>query len=556
MQRAPLLSLFITVFLLTPLAVRAQTSRILLCHGAGSRTEGVVKELPQAALGGHRVHGDCQISGALEPGAACDRSDPDHDGFCGVACTDPAGCGTGICGDSAGAGGVDIPCSCGNLVVTNTKLATADPVTSHACRDNGLTLKAGIQLDLNGFSVSGTNAGTGITIRSGGSLQGGTVQNFDVGVRVPAQGVAGSQVSVSGTTIQNNVADGAFIAVTDVLSRVAFDAVTVQGNGSSGIRVQGAPGSSNLDDATTSLARGDYGFTLGNPTQANTFVLNNGAEGIHLGDPTQPVDIAALIEQVEIHGNLKAGIVMEQKSSLLPGADCGASAGQPGCTGVTIKGDFIHNNGGPGVELHAGFIIPIADTGGSRLGFLSNEIAYNARPAGCDGSQTAPQIEVTGPVGLGDACGGVNSENACLAKNAPLNQHCAWNQQAGICTVAWDFSGICGTGTSNSIFGYVGNPSPSEVGLSVTGPSVVLATSDIWQYGGKYGQDWLLGGDPSAVVYGSACQAAPAICISAAKPSDNPVVAACAGIGLGGSNIDPVVLDLAIGVSSRSAIWP
>ena len=216
--------------------------------------------------------------------------------------------------------------------MTNTTLDLTDPVTHTVCTGHGLILAAGVRLDLNGTTLSGSNSGTGLWLSNGGTVQGGTVRAFAMGIRVGPGAVDSS--AASGTTIQNNAGDGVLVDVADSRSRVVLSGVTIVGNGGDGIHVRGAPGLSNLDDVSQRLESPDYGFSV-----SRSVVSNNAGHGIHLGDSSQPGDVAAMIGGYQsgnqIVGNGGAGILMEQ-AKILPGADCGASAGQPGCTGATI----------------------------------------------------------------------------------------------------------------------------------------------------------------------------------------------------------------------------
>jgi parallel beta-helix repeat protein len=100
------------------------------------------------------------------------------------------------CGDTAGAGGVDVPCNCGDTVTTSTRLGPADPVTSEGPDDvclvssatdpanepgYALAVGAGVDLDLNGHQIRGQLnppfpflftcgigiVGDGVTVRDG-----------------------------------------------------------------------------------------------------------------------------------------------------------------------------------------------------------------------------------------------------------------------------------------------------------------------------------------------------------------------------------------------------
>lgn len=95
------------------------------------------------------------------------------------------------CGDTAGPGGTNVPCSCGDTVVTSTVLNGTDPVLStgpaDVCPADGLYIGAsGITLSLGGKTIRGSGSGTGLSL--GGfddvTIKRGFVDAFDVGVSV------------------------------------------------------------------------------------------------------------------------------------------------------------------------------------------------------------------------------------------------------------------------------------------------------------------------------------------------------------------------------------
>ncbi len=74
------------------------------------------------------------------------------------------------CGDDVG--GVDIPCACGDFVVSDVVLDD-DPVTNDVCSGDGLVIRAphgsaGVLVDLAGAVLRGGARGTGIRILAGG----------------------------------------------------------------------------------------------------------------------------------------------------------------------------------------------------------------------------------------------------------------------------------------------------------------------------------------------------------------------------------------------------
>lgn len=85
----------------------------------------------------------------------------------------------GRCGDDVG--GRDIPCACGDTVVSSVVL-TDDPVTAGPCGNNGLIIGVprtaeDIEVDLNGRSLRGSGKGAGVWVMSGGSQGARIVSN-------------------------------------------------------------------------------------------------------------------------------------------------------------------------------------------------------------------------------------------------------------------------------------------------------------------------------------------------------------------------------------------
>src|SRR5258707_695047 len=77
-----------------------------------------------------------------------------------------------VCG--GGVDGSDVPCACGDVVVSSVRL-DGDPVVSGApCRHDGLIVRApeelrrAIIVDLNGATLRGSGNGVGIRIVGGG----------------------------------------------------------------------------------------------------------------------------------------------------------------------------------------------------------------------------------------------------------------------------------------------------------------------------------------------------------------------------------------------------
>lgn len=103
------------------------------------------------------------------------------------------------CGDTDGVV-ADVPCVCGDRVVRDTTLISpavdpvnGDPVVSTSAADvcpaDGLIVADGVELDLNGNTIRGSNIRTGVLIQAGADdvkIKNGTIRNFKSGVAFEA----------------------------------------------------------------------------------------------------------------------------------------------------------------------------------------------------------------------------------------------------------------------------------------------------------------------------------------------------------------------------------
>lgn len=439
-------------------AARPSGELVLLCYAnKASATTGTARLFKASAVDRYLDKGNCRVPDGSQPGDACVRTDPDGDDVCG---TDGM-----TCGDGHGPGGSDNPCACGDTVATDTTLDPGfDPVASSVCAGNGLIVGAGVRLDLGTTSLTGSDNGDGLRIAHGGEAIGGTVAGFGTGIRI-VDATPGTASRVANTIVEGNANDGVVVNLADAESRAHLDNLVVRGNGDDGIHALGGPGISNLDVAGDTFTPDGYGLLI---SGTDTQIASNGAHGLHFGDPAQARDLAAFVDLGEIHGNVGNGVRVEQKTGLGPGADCGASANWPGCTGVTLHGLIVHDNGDAGVAFTTAFLIPrrIGETRYG-LGFTSNKVFHNAMGPGCSGPQTQPQVIVTGPAALGpESCrpqdAPPTTQEECDARNVPVNRHCFWT--GSTCIVVWDLRGAldCGDNTAapNAIHSYNTNTDP------------------------------------------------------------------------------------------------
>lgn len=169
-----------------------------------------------------------------------------------------------VCGDTAGPDGTDIPCECGDKVVTNTKLTGSDPVVSKnpddICHGTALCIGADdITLDCKDLVLRGPgygyNAGVDLYDHSGVTIKKCKIQGFTVGIDAGSGFGAASANSMLSNQLTNN---GTGIEVSHSTAN------TVNNNDASGNEGDGIA----FDNVTAS-------------TFDNNKTLNNGEDGIH-----------------------------------------------------------------------------------------------------------------------------------------------------------------------------------------------------------------------------------------------------------------------------------
>jgi hypothetical protein len=127
----------------------------------------------------------------------------------------PMDAGAKVCGDKVE--GVDVPCECGDIVVSDLKLAD-DPVAAHACTRDGLIVRAPeatqpLTIDLAGRTLRGSGHGVGLWLFQGGGVGARVVSTGGSGViegfRDGIIGQGPTSVSlVEGITVQKVRRDG------------------------------------------------------------------------------------------------------------------------------------------------------------------------------------------------------------------------------------------------------------------------------------------------------------------------------------------------------------
>lgn len=119
------------------------------------------------------------------------------------------------CGDDVD--GHDVPCACGDIVVSSVALSDSDPVVHAACSRDGLIVRAirstqRVTIDLRGHTLEGNGHGTGLLVLGGGpggarivsSTGRATVAGFKDGLTSHGSNTA----LIDGLIFANNQRDG------------------------------------------------------------------------------------------------------------------------------------------------------------------------------------------------------------------------------------------------------------------------------------------------------------------------------------------------------------
>jgi hypothetical protein len=210
------------------------------------------------------------------------------------------------CGDKVPGGRV--ACSCGDAVVTDTKLMPGDPVVSEPCSGDGLTLMPpsgsdGITINLNGLVLTGTGSGVGIRSERGGEL-GNRILGGGDGRRAEilgfASGIRGSGRNVlrevSAIDVHDNKHDGVSVRTSGLVMRD----VNSHSNGRDGISLSGHD--NELVDVVSGGNRRDGLQVRGSGTKVAAETAGNRRNGTVVGGRDN--DVSSL----HSNGNGAAGV--------------------------------------------------------------------------------------------------------------------------------------------------------------------------------------------------------------------------------------------------------
>lgn len=259
-----------------------------------------------------------------------------------------------FCGDDVD--GQDVPCACGDIVVSSVVLA-GDPVVAGQCDGDGLVVRsthpeAPVTVDLNGKTLRGSKKGAAIWIIDGGASGARVVSSAGrasiVGFRdgVVARGPRGISL-VENLDVSGTQRDGLRLEGADYEVR----SVEVSGAGRDGISLDGRGYRCN---ATRSLRSGRFGYfingndaVIGKP-QAGNSAESGGNDGFHLMGSGLRLNVCTAT------GNRKDGVSL--RGGGLEVTACTASHnGQDGISGdgggLALYGNTADDNARNGLSV-------------------------------------------------------------------------------------------------------------------------------------------------------------------------------------------------------------
>ncbi len=275
--------------------------------------------------------------------------------------------GAALCGDDVG--GVDVPCACGDVVVSSTVLAADDPVTRTPCSHDGLLVRAaegvgGLRLDLAGHTLRGNGAGVGLRVLSGGP--GGTrivssggeaiLDGFDDGI--VARG-PDTLALLQDVTVRNSRRDGLRLTGREFVVR----RVTATHSGRDGFALAGRGFEVN---ATHASDNGRYGyFVMGDSGLIGSDGSGNVAErsgraGFNL------MGAGHTLADCVARAGMRDGVVLHAERLEVRGC-VAAGNGADGIVGIgsrlRLAGNVAEDNGGSGLAVRGA---ALTDAGGNR----------------------------------------------------------------------------------------------------------------------------------------------------------------------------------------------
>jgi parallel beta-helix repeat protein len=254
------------------------------------------------------------------------------------------------CGDTTGAGGTRVLCSCGDTVTTSVSLTPTHPVITTICPGDGLIAlgpgTSNLTLQFNGNTIRGIGVGSGVVISSNRvRLFSGSITGFNKGVSValdattlPPTPIPTSTSVISGINASTNLDAGIEIvgSSNSVSLNQAFS------NGVNGIVVLGNTNSITSNEASSN--NGD-GFNItgnSNTIATNTAFLNQG-QGIDVVGDNNVFDTNNVGDINK--GNVGGGIRVEGSDNpVLP----------PDQFNNRLSDNRVYANGGDGIAVVGG----------------------------------------------------------------------------------------------------------------------------------------------------------------------------------------------------------
>src|SRR5207249_4423190 len=267
-----------------------------------------------------------------------------------------AAAGSRPCGD-------DVPCDCGDVLVSGRTLGDGDPITQHGCDGDGLVVRlrpgaASTVLDLGDHILVGNHRGVGIRVVGGDgtvTVKGpGAVRAFRTGVDAPTGALAGAADVIAA----DNDADGFNVAGTGF----TITSCEATHNGRDGFALRGLRYRVEGNRATEN---GRYGFSLAGRDAALGDALGNEATGNHrdglvvrgrdhdVAHPVATANGAGCIRARLAGGRVRGAVAIGNR-----GAGVRATAHD-----VMVSGSEAHDNGRGGIDVRGS---RVRDGGGNR----------------------------------------------------------------------------------------------------------------------------------------------------------------------------------------------
>jgi len=272
-----------------------------------------------------------------------------------------------LCGDDVG--GQDVPCACGDVVVSSVVLGNDPVVTAGPCPHDGLLVRApdarrGLAIDLHGTTLRGSGDGVGIRILAGGP---GGAQLTSSGAPATITGFGDGIVAHGTDTVAliqdvvmiDNRRDGVRVTGPDF----AIRRVEVRGSRRDGF-VLGGSGFQIAD--TSALDSGRYGYlVMGNTGQIGLPGAGNRAE--RSGDIGFSVmGVGHAIAECTAVAGRKAGVHLQAAQLDVRGCRATDNLGN-GIEGLgsywQLQGNEALRNAGDGIKVRG---VNLVDAGGNR----------------------------------------------------------------------------------------------------------------------------------------------------------------------------------------------